>query len=238
MKNSCSCCKHYDDDRCKAHKTEIEINLENKEREKRVKRFKFLRKYHDLIVDWYNFKFRLKDKWDYTLGSLFERDWTLSGSWKSNLRYDFAPKLRKFWMSSTPLFKNTYILDSWFVSNNGSKLLDYGLTFSYIRDRSEDQKYYWLKHHFGFVRIWEQQTLRIKDGKEEVVNLFLEGICNALSDESVPEYKTIKNKIFSGFAITKKQFEKSKEKIKELTPNLGWFEYEDEDESDLSISVE
>lgn len=192
-------------------------------------KFKFKRKLYKQLAWLYNLRYNspitgIIDWLDWKIFSDFNTSSYRCGSFKSDWHFYIYPEVCSVITKLLHFpFKYTFSFAESFTDNSG-KLLDDGLTFSYIRDRQENVKYYRLKHFFGRVKVFEEQMINTKTGKGDSSFLLFVSAVVSNGDVEVDHYKNVSRKIFDRLVITKKQYNNALRELKAMTPNLSWFE--------------
>lgn len=128
----------------------------------------------------------------------------------------------------TPWYKlRRRFIIAWY-NENGSKLLDDGFDFGYIRTRDNPEITYYELKFTGFRYKLIKTIIRDKNGS--AVSGFLTGICIAFSNKSDEEkraeaetYTEEKSIVCTGWVFNIRQAVNELNKIAELTPELHWF---------------
>ncbi len=178
-------------------------------------KFTTRRKYFDQLVTLYNIQIAWNE-----LCQDIEYRW-----WSFNYKLQFKYKLAKVCNFLTPYLNNARKFICCMENENSCKVLTDGITFTSIRNREADVKYYTISNWFGLVSVIEKQVISSKNGQP--VNTFMQSV---LLHEDGETYTEVKQVIFRQFIFTEKQLEKAKKDIIQLTPDLGWMYSEDVEE--------
>ena len=140
--------------------------------------------------------------------------------------------MRRLWSNAqifyTPWYKTRRKFLSGFVNLNGSKLLNCGPDFAYVRNRQEECVYYTVKF-WGFHYTLTRSILRDSDGL--AVNGFMAGISIAFDPnktdeekrETAESIKEEKKVVRSGWIFTLQQAVNELNAVSVLAPDLEWF---------------
>ena len=166
------------------------------------------------------------------------RDWLgRSFHWRKDVSPSFVESFRRLWNNIMKILTPWYRLRRRFIAAwfcfNGSKLLDDGLDFGYIRTRDNPEYNYYELKFTGFH--YKLTKIVLRDSNGESVNGFLTGLCIAFSDKSDEEKheeaKSIKEEktvVCTGWVFTYAQAARELNKIAALSPELHWHNPRDE----------
>ena len=166
------------------------------------------------------------------------RDWLgRSFHWRKNCSPSFVEAFSRLYTNVMQVLTPWYGLRRRFIAAwynyNGSKLLDDGLDFGYVRTRDNPECNYYEIKFFG--PHYKMTKTVFRDPNGESVNGFLTGICIAFSDKSDEEkqkeaeaIREEKSTVCTGWVFTPSQAARELNKIVALTPDLHWWNRRDD----------
>lgn len=127
---------------------------------------------------------------------------------------------KKIKYAVTPFYRIRYKFIQAFSDSNDGKLLDNGLDFGYVRSRDIDKSYYMVS--FSGYR-YKLMRILFLDENENRQNVFISGIVGTKVEKR-------SEVIATGWVYNRKSFLKELDKVIRLTPELNWFEFDENGE--------
>ena len=184
-------------------------------------------------------------KWGYNRPYLPHKWWKFESlfdkmNWDPNLYPGYLSALKEAFDNAmvflTPWYRSRRRLLQSFVNPNGGKLLWNTRKAAQIRTRGETIIYYNLNLGLFTAKLTKLEYIDEESG--ESCNMFLEAVAEVFGGKDEGKI-TEKEEVFNlGLCLTDKQCQKALDKAVEVSPELGWFQYEEATENTEDVDNE